>query len=201
MLSKTDIKPALLIYLHGFNSSPDSFKARFLKDYLSRRGAEKRCLVPALSHQPAVALASVQQLIEQYLDAAEITLIGSSLGGYYATRLAEQYGLRAVLINPAVYPYRLLQDYLGMNRNYYSGAEYEMKPEYIQQLLAMEVVRISQPERYLVLLQTADETLDYRDAAHKYAQAQLCIEQGGSHSFENFERVIPQILEFAGLEL
>lgn len=196
-----ELKPTILIYLHGFNSSPDSFKARFLGDYLRQHGAEKRYLVPVLNHEPAEALASVQQLIEQQVSAAEITLIGSSLGGYYATSLAEQYGLRAVLINPAVYPYRLLKDYLGINRNYYSGAEYEMKPEYMQQLLAMEVQQLSHPERYLVLLQTADETLDYRDAAQKFAGTQLCIEQGGSHGFDNFEHVIPQILEFAGFQL
>ncbi|EGG99283.1 Putative esterase2C [gamma proteobacterium IMCC2047] len=196
-----DSKPPLLIYLHGFNSSPDSFKARFLGEYLSQRGAEKRYLVPALSYQPAEALASVRQLIEKHAATAEITLIGSSLGGYYATNLAEQYGLRAVLINPAVYPYRLLKDYLGINRNYHTGEEYEMRPEYMQQLLDIEVPYISEPQRFLVLLQTADETLDYREAAEKYANAQLCIEQGGSHGFDDFEQKIPQLLEFAGFQL
>lgn len=190
---------ALLVYLHGFNSSPSSFKARFLKDYLRQRGCEKQCLVPELEHCPAAALAQVQQIIETHQSNADITLIGSSLGGYYATSLAEQYELRAVLINPAVYPYRLLQDYLGINRNYHTGAEYEMKPEYIQQLLDMEVKQLTQPQRYLVLLQTADETLDYRYAAEKYRDTQLEIEQGGSHGFDHFDLVIPRILQFAGL--
>lgn len=193
-------KRPFLIYLHGFNSSPDSFKARFLGDFLRQRNLAHYYLVPALSHEPAAARSAVQQIIESRLDEVDITLIGSSLGGYYATSLAEQYGLRAVLINPAVYPYRLLKDYLGLNRNYYNGTEYEMKPEHMQQLLDMEVAQISKPERYLVLLQTADETLDYREAVEKFSDAQLQIEQGGSHGFDNFDQVIPQILDFVGLK-
>lgn len=198
--NKPESKSPLLLYLHGFNSSPASFKARFLGDFLQQRNLRQHYLVPALSHEPQAALQSVQRLIESRLDEADITLIGSSLGGYYATCLAERYDLRAVLVNPAVYPYRLLKDYLGVNRNYYNDAEYEITLEHMQQLLDMEVARISRPERYLVLLQTADETLDYREAAEKFSDAQLIIEPGGSHSFDNFERVIPQILQFARLE-
>jgi len=192
-------KTALLIYLHGFNSSPSSFKARYLNDYLGQRGCIDQYLVPELDVCPAAALAQLQKIIETHQCNADITLIGSSLGGYYATSLAEQYKLRAVLINPAVYPYRLLRHYLGINRNYHTGAEYEMKPEYMQQLLDMEAKQLSQPQRYLVLLQTADETLDYRDAAEKYSDTQLLIEQGGSHGYDDFDKVVPQILQFAGL--
>jgi len=197
----TDPQPALLIYLHGFNSSPSSFKARYLGDYLRQRGCEDQYLVPELDHCPTTALAQVQRIIETHQCNADITLIGSSLGGYYATSLVEQYGLRAVLVNPAVYPYRLLKHYLGINRNYHTGAEYEMKPEYMQQLLDMEVKQLSQPQRYLVLLQTADETLDYRDAAEKYSDTQLVIEQGGSHGYDDFDKVVPQILQFSGLSV
>jgi len=189
----------LIIYLHGFNSSPFSFKARFLADYLAQRGCEKQYLVPELDYCPAAALAQAQQIIETHQANADITLIGSSLGGYYATSLAEQYGLRAVLINPAVYPYRLLKHYLGINRNYHTGAEYEMKPEYIQQLLDMEVQQLSEAQSYLVFLQTADETLDYRHAAEKYSNTQLMIEHGGSHGYDDFDKVVPRILQFAGL--
>lgn len=195
----TDPQPALLIYLHGFNSSPSSYKARFLADYLAQHGCEKQYLVPALDYCPAAALAQVQKIIETHQANADITLIGSSLGGYYATSLAEQYGLRAVLINPAVYPYRLLKHYLGMNQNYHTGAQYEMKPEYMQQLLDMEVQKLREPQSYLVLLQTADETLDYRHAVEKYSNTQLVIEQGGSHGYDDFDKVVPRILQFAGL--
>lgn len=188
-----------LIYVHGFNSSPASYKARCLGDYLRQQGMADHYLVPELDHRPAKALAGLRQIIAARRQAADITLIGSSLGGYYATTLAEQYGLRAVLINPAVYPYRRLKDYLGINRNFYTQAEYEMKPEHMQQLLDMEVQQITQPQRYRVLLQTADETLDYREAAEKFRAAEPLIEQGGSHGFDDFDKEIPGILQFAGL--
>lgn len=194
-------RPPLLIYLHGFNSSPSSFKARYLAEYLAQRNCEKHYLIPELDDCPKAALAQVQKIIETHQSNAEITLIGSSLGGYYATSLAEQYGLRAVLINPAVYPYRLLKQYLGVNRNYHTGTEYEMKPEYMQQLLDMEAKQLRQPQGYLVLLQTGDETLDYLDAAEKYSGTQLVIEQGGSHGYDDFDKVVPQILQFAGLSV
>jgi predicted esterase YcpF (UPF0227 family) len=196
----SDAHPALLIYLHGFNSSPSSFKARYLAEYLAHRGCEKQYLTPELDSCPATALAQVKQIIETHQSSTEITLIGSSLGGYYATSLAEQYGLRAVLINPAVYPYRLLNRYLGVNRNYHTGVEYEMKPEYMQQLLSMEAKQLREPQRYLVLLQTADETLDYRHAAEKYSDTQLVIKTGGSHGYDDFDKVVPQILQFAGFK-
>jgi len=200
-LPEFENRPPLIIYLHGFNSSPSSFKARYLAEYMAQRGCEKQYLVPELDHCPAAALAQVQQIIETHQAKAEITLIGSSLGGYYATSLAEQNGLRAVLINPAVYPYRLLKHYLGVNRNYHTGVEYEMKPEYMQQLLDMEVQQLSQPQDYLVWLQTADETLDYRHAAEKYSDTQLVIEQGGSHGYDDFDVIVPRILQFAGLNV
>lgn len=192
--------PDLLIYLHGFSSSPTSYKARYLSDYLSNKGLGDCIWVPELNPEPVKALASVQQLIETASPDADITLIGSSLGGYYATALAEQFGLRAVLINPSVYPYRSLKHYLGMNRNFHTHVEYEMKPEYMQQLLDMEVQRVSQPQNFLVLLQMADETLDYRDAERKFHDTQLVIEPGGSHGFDDFDKVVPRILQFAGLE-
>lgn len=191
--------PTLLIYLHGFNSSPFSYKAQYLSEYCHNNGLADCICVPELAPEPAVALASVQKLIKRAAPDTDITLIGSSLGGYYATALAEQFKLRAVLINPAVYPYRLLKHYLGMNHNYHTGTKYEMKPEYMQQLLDMEVQQLSEPQSYLVLLQTADETLDYRHSAEKYAATQLVIEQGGSHGFDDFDQAVPQILDFAGL--
>lgn len=193
-------KRPLIIYLHGFNSSPLSFKARYLQSYLDKRGLADCYFVPALHHSPKRARAQAEALILAHQAEADITLIGSSLGGYYATSLAEQYGLRAVLINPAVYPYRLLTDYLGINHNYHTGASHEMKPEHIDELLAMEAPQLVEPQSYLVLLQTADETLDYREAATKYGDTQLVIEQGGSHAFDGFDQRVAQILEFAGFK-
>lgn len=193
-----------IIYLHGFGSSPASFKARMLADCFAARGLQADFICPPLSYRPDSAIAQIKQLIEENHPHANITLIGSSLGGYYATFLAELYALRAVLINPAVAPYRLLMDYLGENRyyhpHYHKEETYLFTLEQVTELERLEVEQISQPGRYLVYLQTGDETLDYRNAAHKYQACDLRIEQGGNHSFANFAAVIPEILAFAGVK-
>jgi predicted esterase YcpF (UPF0227 family) len=123
-------------------------------------------------------------------------LIGSSLGGYYATYLANHYGLRAALINPAVRPYLLLRDYLGEQRNYHTGAVHEVTEAQMQELLDIEVKELAAPENFLVMLQTGDETLDYREAATKYAESRLKIHEGGDHSYQGFDDELPQLFAF-----
>ena len=126
-------------------------------------------------------------------------MAGSSLGGFYATALAEHYGCRAVLINPAVRPHLLLQKYIGENVNYYTDEHWQFDASHVEQLRQLDVAHISQPQRYLLMLQTGDETLDYRDAEAKYAGCPAIMEQGGDHSFAGFERHIPRMLEFCGI--
>jgi len=134
--------------------------------------------------------------VEQNSD-RNIILIGSSLGGYYSTWLVEKYGLRAVLINPAVRPYELLADMLGEQGNYYSDEKYELTGEHLDQLLALNCVKLQDASRYLLLTQTADETLDYREGVEKFRDSPMLVQQGGSHGFDQFELVIPSILAFA----
>jgi len=125
-------------------------------------------------------------------------LIGSSLGGYYATWLAERHGVKAALINPAVSPWRYLErEFLGWHRNLYTGEEYEVTPRQVESLRRLEVERLSRPRDFLLLAQTGDEVLDYRLAVEKYAGARQVIEEGGSHAFDNFEAVLPLIFDFA----
>lgn len=209
--------PPYLVYLHGFNSSPASFKAQYLDDFLTRQGWQEYYSIPKLDYRPAKAIAQLREIIESRLTNYRITLIGSSLGGYYATYLTEHYGLmegngltercglteryevNSVLINPAVSPYRMMAANLGRHANYYTDEEYMITQDEVEQLRQLEVRELSHPERYLVLLQTADETLDYRDAARKYQQCQLTIQEGGSHGFDQFDRVVPAIMAFSGL--
>ena len=107
----------MLIYIHGFNSSAQSFKARLLRERMTALGRGGECACPELAHRPAQAMAQLEALLAAAPAAARPALIGSSLGGFYATWLAEQHGLRAVLVNPAVRPWELLRDYLGPQRN------------------------------------------------------------------------------------
>jgi len=184
-----------LLYLHGFLSSPASAKAQQARDYCQSRGLELD--VPLINQPPTAAIEALRSRLSEGLARhGDAALIGSSLGGYYATYLAQAFDLPAALVNPAVYPYRLLQDYLGEQRNIYSGEVQQVTAEQVKELRAIEVETLRQPENFLVMLQTGDETLDYREAPAKYAGAQLEITQGGDHSFQGFERQLPRILDF-----
>ncbi len=189
-----------LLYLHGFNSSPASYKAQALLRYMREHGLEQQLSLPEIKPFPAEAH---QQLLAEYTALSarfdNVAVAGSSLGGFYATVLAEHFGCRAVLINPAVKPHLLLEKYIGENVNYYSDVHWRLDPEHIEQLRSLDVAHVTSPERYWLMLQTGDETLDYRAAEEKYAACPMLIEQGGDHSFTGFEQHIPQLLEFCDI--
>lgn len=189
--------PAIL-YIHGFNSSPASRKARILVARMEALGLGDRIRVPALADRPERAIVQLEAEVERLLPGA-LALVGSSLGGYYATWLAERYGLRAVLVNPAVRPYELLTGYLGPQQNLYTGERYELVAEHITALRALDVERVGHPGRFLLLLQSGDETLDYRQALRKYPDSPRILMPGGSHGFEKFEAVVDRVLRFCGV--
>ena len=146
-----------LIYIHGFNSSPASFKARVLQKELAERAPGAIFMAPALPPSPTAATRLLEALVVAHPQAI---LVGSSLGGYYAGWLAERYDLRAVLVNPAVRPYELLHDHVGMQTNLYTGERYEFTAAHVEELRALEQARVT-PARYLLMLETGDEVLDY----------------------------------------
>ncbi|HET7763825.1 MAG TPA: YqiA/YcfP family alpha/beta fold hydrolase [Burkholderiales bacterium] len=187
----------MILYLHGFNSSPQSTKAQYLKRYLEERGrgGEYRC--PRLPNRPNLAVAAVEEEIARF-SREEITLLGSSLGGFYATWLAERHALRAVLINPAIDPHVGLRPYLGLQQPVYGGEAYELTVEHLQEWRGLFVTRIH-PERYLLLVETGDEVLDYRLAVRRYLGAKQIVIQGGDHSCASFPEHLPLILSFAGM--
>ena len=186
-----------LFYVHGFNSSPQSAKARLLGD-AAQGVTGVRYHVPGLPYDPQRAITILQDAIEQCLP-EKVGLVGSSMGGFYGTHMAEKYDLPLVLVNPAVRPFELLKDYLGENENIYTGEKYIFTEEHIEQLRSLDVEPITRPERYLLLTQTADEVLDYRQGVEKYAGCQQIVEAGGSHGFDGFEQHIPTIFKFFGL--
>ncbi len=186
-----------LLYLHGFNSSPQSHKAQLVSQYMAQCGCLKQLICPQIPAVPAQAQVFLEQLVEEILKEFQLSFVGSSLGGYYATYLAEKYSGSAVLINPSVKPYQTLSRYLGENKFYFDEGTWDFDESHIEQLKKLDVSEISEPERYLVLLQTGDETLDYREAELKYKNSQCIIEQGGDHSFVGLERFLPQIMQFS----
>lgn len=187
----------LLLYLHGFGSSPRSEKITLLKEYLAALGLMQRIYAPHLPPDPDSVIPLLTDFIEQ--QGQSVVVIGSSLGGFYASYFAARYSLKAVLINPAVYPWRLIANYLGHYFDTYSQRTYEIKPEHGTLLQAMAKFHPA-GENVLLLLQRGDEVLDYREAITEYPDAHHYIQPNGTHRFENFAKVIPFILEFAGFE-
>ena len=188
------------LYLHGFLSSPDSLKAKQLQQYFNDRNCSWQISIPALPFEPEQAIAVAEQAYGELLQdprIEQIVIIGSSLGGYYATYLAEKNNCKAALINPAVAPYDLFEDYLGPNKHYYSGETHILTMDHIDQLKVLDIVTIRQTGNLLLLLQTKDETLDYQLAANKYQGSASWLEAGGNHSFENFMSRIEMIWYFA----
>ncbi|MFZ1909435.1 MAG: YqiA/YcfP family alpha/beta fold hydrolase [Burkholderiales bacterium] len=185
-----------IIYLHGFNSSPASHKAREMDAYMCARGLGEFFTCPALPPGPREAVRVIEGLFARH--AAKPTFVGSSLGGFYATHFAERLGVRAVLINPATTPYVGLEAYLGTQKNLYTGESYQLTRTDLEGWRALAVER-PDPERYLLLLETGDEVLDWREAARKFEGARTVIRDGGDHTLQSFPEHLPRILAFAGI--
>ena len=183
----------MIAYLHGFNSSPRSHKAQLLERYLAERGLGSEFSCPAL---PPLASEAVRE-IERSLPQKNLCFVGSSLGGFYATYLAEKHAAKAVLINPAIDPHVGLRPYLGPQQNLHTGTPYELTEAYLRAWEELVVPRITRG-RYLLLVETGDEVLDYRRAVQRYAGCEQIVVQGGDHSLQSFPEHLPRIVEFAG---
>lgn len=185
----------LILYLHGFCSSPASLKSRLFAEAMAERGLGEHFICPQLSPVPDEAVASASRLIESA--AGPVTLVGSSLGGHYANHLAEKCALNAVLINPAAVDRLDAAKFIGEHANFHSGERFSFTPAHAAQLAA-QVARPT-PARYWLLTETGDEVLDWRQAADFYAGCRQTVLEGGDHSFTRFPEFIPQIIEYAGL--
>ncbi|WP_281630021.1 esterase YqiA [Vibrio sp. St2] len=193
------MRPSLLLYIHGFNSSPLSHKANVMKEYCQQHRPDIKVVVPQLPCFPQQAAEYLLNIIEQHKDDYQIGLIGSSLGGYLSMWLNRQFGFKAVVVNPAVKPYELLADYLGEQKNPYTHQRYVLESVHIDELKALDTPIIKQAKDFWLLQQTEDEVLDYRQAVDKFSGAKQTVEEGGDHSFVNFERYPQQIIEFLQL--
>jgi predicted esterase YcpF (UPF0227 family) len=152
-----------------------------------------RCLVPELHHRPARALEQIGASCEG-VAAGDLTFVGSSLGGFYATVMAERLGCRAALVNPAVHPHRHFDRYRGPQQNLYTGEAFVLTQEHIDELEAADPRAITRPERYWLFVETADEVLDYREAVEFYAGALQEVVRGGNHSMVSFPEYVPEIV-------
>lgn len=205
-VAMTDTTP-LLLYIHGFNSSSQSAKALQLKRGLVQQPFACELWAPDLSHWPAEAVRIMFARLREELERRPLCIIGSSLGGYYATwlrqrLLAERQSsqpIKMVLINPAVRPFEYWQEYLGEQIHYHTGERYQLTQDHVRQLALLDVGDISEPQDCWLMVQRGDQTLDYRLAVTRYAESPQRVEEGGSHGFEGFEGALPDIYRFFNL--
>jgi predicted esterase YcpF (UPF0227 family) len=185
----------MILYLHGFRSSPNSFKARVVAGKMAELGRAAELVCPQLPASPNAAMALALSLV-QGVPAQDLAIVGSSLGGYYATWLAERLGCRAVLLNPAIVPLKDLGQHVGVTTAWHSDEPFEFKREYIDELRSLAVDQITRPERYFLIAATGDEVLDYRDMVAHYAAARQHVIEGSDHAIPEFADYVDDVLAF-----
>ena len=191
--------PTHLLYLHGFRSSPQSAKARLMAQHMATKHPDIHWWCPQLPPSPREAMALLLDGVKDW-PRASMAVVGSSLGGFYATYVAEHTGCRAALLNPAVNPARDLAKYIGEQSSWHDADErFFFKPEYVQELRDLTLTGLSQPEHYFSLIAKGDEVLDWREMTGRYADAQLQLLEGGDHAISDFEVHLPLVLSFLGL--
>ena len=192
--------PSHLLYLHGFRSSPRSFKAQRLKAWLAAHRPALHWCCPRLPASPAAAMALIDATLAGW-PAGRFAVAGSSLGGFYATAAAERHGCPAVLLNPAVDPARDLAAHIGEQTAWHDPAEhFFFRAEYVDELRALTVPAITRPDRYFAVIAKGDELLDWREMAARYAGARLKLLPGSDHALSDFDAHLPDILEFLQLK-
>ncbi|MDP9158488.1 YqiA/YcfP family alpha/beta fold hydrolase [Caballeronia sp. M23-90] len=189
----------MILYLHGFRSSPQSFKARLMRARLEELGLSQEWCCPVLPVSPRDAIALAESLAAQAIG-QDITLVGSSLGGFYATWLAEKHGWRAVLLNPAVVPQEDLSAYIGEQPLWHGGGSIVVEPWHIDELRALSVPSITQPERYYLIAATGDEVLDYRTMLEHYPGVRTTLIQGSNHAISDFSSYLDDVLAFCAVQ-
>ncbi len=185
----------MIIYIHGFGSSGEGAKAKLFRQYFKDKGM--KFIAPSLSYIPELAIKTLEELVESYDE--EVKLIGSSLGGYYSIYLSNKYNVKAVLINPSIYPYKTLPKVLGNAPSFHDESSFTWMQFHIDSLKNYEVTQSNEKD-LMLLLQKGDETLNYEEALHKLPQANLILEEGGSHGFEKIERHFEAVDSFLNTE-
>lgn len=188
-----------LLYLHGFRSSPQSTKARQVAAGMQSRHPEVVWWCPQLPPSPRVAMEMVSRGIAGW-PRGSMAVMGSSLGGFYATHVAETCGCKAVLLNPAVNPARDLAKYIGEQTAWHDpGERFFFEPHFVDELRALEHGPVARPENYFAIIAKGDEVLDWREMTGRYPGARIRLLEGGDHAISDFEHHLPEVLDFLEL--
>ncbi len=187
-----------LLYLHGFRSSPQSMKARQVGAWVAQHRPDVEWWCPQLPPSPAEAMALLWQRIEAW-PAEHSAVIGSSLGGFYATAVAERLGWRAVLLNPAVSPARDLEKYIGETNAWHSDERFFFEPRFIDELRAITTLQLTRLARYFAIIAKGDEVLNWVEMSTRYQGCAVKLLEGGDHALSGFEQHLPDVIDFLGL--
>lgn len=188
----------MILYLHGFRSSPLSYKAMIMAERMQDLGLGDQYTCPQLPESPAASIHIALDLMRP-IPVDEVTLIGSSLGGFYATALAERTGCRAVMLNPVVDPFNVAPRNIHPASGIYVQEWLRFTATYEAELRELLVERITRPERYLLLAGTADELLDWRGMTAHFAGARQLVIEGGDHGISDFPHYLDEVLAFCGV--
>ncbi|KQV53765.1 MULTISPECIES: YqiA/YcfP family alpha/beta fold hydrolase [unclassified Duganella] len=188
----------MILYLHGFRSSPLSMKARLTGQRMAQLGRSAEFICPQLPASPKLAMELAMGLVA-HVPPSGLTIIGSSLGGYYATWMAEKLKCRAVVLNPAVVAALDLEKHVGVTTAYHSDELFEFKREYIDELLALSPGHMLEMERYFLIACTGDEVLDYRQMLVHYRGAKRKVVEGSDHAISEYADYLDEVLEFCGI--
>ena len=190
----------LIVYLHGFRSSPNSSKAQLTGEAIASLVKDSQAIkwyCPQLPPSPQAAMTMVKQKIAE-TKAKDLCIIGSSLGGFYATYLAEQYPhAKAIMLNPAVRAARELAPYVGQLTTYDSDEPFDWRAEYVEQLKEQQVEEITNAERYFLLAAKGDELLDWHEMVEHYPGAKHLIIEGSDHGITEYPQYLDQVVGFA----
>lgn len=189
-----------LLYLHGFRSSPRSAKARLVADWIAERRPDVVWHCPQLPPSPADAMRGVLDAVAAW-PRETMAVVGSSLGGYYATAVAERTGCRAAVLNPAVDPARDLAAHIGEQTAWHGDDRFFFRAEFIDELRAIACGTLTDPERYLAVIAKGDEVLDWREMAARYAGCRIKLLEGGDHALTGFDALLPEVVGFLGLDV
>ena len=191
--------PTHLLYLHGFRSSPASFKAQRLRAWLSAHRPDLTCWSPQLPPSPRAAMALIEEGIAHW-PRGRFAAVGSSLGGFYATAVAERHGCPAALLNPAIDPARDLAAYVGEQVAWHDPTDrFFFRAEFVDELRALTVPTITRPQRYCAVIAKGDEVLDWREMVGRYPGATVRLLEGGDHALSDFDDHLPFLLDFLDL--
>jgi predicted esterase YcpF (UPF0227 family) len=196
----TNLPTTHVLYLHGFRSSPQSTKARQVASVMATQFPHITWWCPQLPPSPKAAAALIAAGTATW-PAQSMAVMGSSLGGFYATWLANQRGCKAVLLNPAIHPARDLTKYIGEQTAWHDPAErFYFAPEFVDELRTLEVGPLPHPERAWALIAKGDEVLDWREMTARYPDSTQVVIEGGDHAISNFGTYLPLVLAFLDLQ-